>query len=85
MTVPIPELELKNISGFSDDPNARGGNVTNYGVVDYWRFANSVINIFDVYIVVAIGFLVLSMIITIIVKWKEEEKKQIKPDDTRLN
>ncbi|WP_208895217.1 lipoprotein signal peptidase [Ureaplasma diversum] len=77
----IPEYELVGIKGFSDDPNQRGGNVIFHGVVDYWRFANSVINIFDVYIVTGICVLIFFLILNIVIKWNEEKKKENKEKD----
>lgn len=72
----IPEYQLIGIPGFSDNPNDRGGNVIFHGVVDYWRFSNSVINLFDVYIVTGICVLILFLVINIVVKWNDEKKKE---------
>ncbi|MCV3754164.1 signal peptidase II [Ureaplasma zalophigenitalium] len=54
-----------------------GGNDIKYGVVDYWIFAKSIINLFDVYIVVFVCLLILYLLSTMIisfVKSKNESK-----------
>lgn len=76
----IPELELIGISPFTNNSSG-GGNDIYHGVVDYWIFAKSVINLFDVYIVLSICFVILNMIISYIVSYMNEKKKQDNDQD----
>ena len=59
------------------NPNSVGGgdDVIN-GVVDYWKFVNSIINLFDVYIVVGVCVLVVILVIRFIIKWKNDSDNQ---------
>lgn len=78
----IPEYSLVGIEPFTNQ-NTGGGNDIFNGVVDYWRFANSVINLFDVYIVVSICFLILSIIIEFIFSFNKDKNKNQK-DKTNI-
>lgn len=78
----IPEFELFNalpniFHNSLINPNSVGGgdDVIN-GVVDYWKFVNSIINLFDVYIVVGVCVLVVILVIRFIIKWKNDSDNQ---------
>ncbi|MCV3728575.1 lipoprotein signal peptidase [Ureaplasma miroungigenitalium] len=71
-------LELLNLyPEIFKNAGTGGGNDIKYGVVDYWIFAKSIINLFDVYIVVFVCLLILYLLSTMIisfVKAKNEGK-----------
>ncbi|MCV3743703.1 lipoprotein signal peptidase [Ureaplasma sp. ES3154-GEN] len=58
---------------FTDQKNG-GGNDIYYGVVDYWRFAHSIINLFDVFIVVSVSLLVVYLLSNIIIGFVKTKK-----------
>ncbi|EDU66938.1 conserved hypothetical protein [Ureaplasma urealyticum serovar 11 str. ATCC 33695] len=93
----IPELELYKAlpdifhNSLINPNSVGGGNDVINGVVDYWKFVNSIINLFDVYIVVGVCVLVVILIIGFIIKWKSDNdtkdttKKAADENDLEIN
>ncbi len=72
----IPEYIIKDVEGIMDSQFERVPNNIHHGVVDYWKMGNSIINLFDVYIVSGVGFIIFNMVLSLILKWTKEAKKE---------